>query len=261
MQHPYVSLENVFTFLWCLWKSRNDNLFGRRPGEPMQIFWAAQAINSSQALLKWAEQEQHISTDTSSSYSKSIIKQGETIKSDLLITGTKVFSDASWNNKKVPTGIGIHIQGFEHSDGYNVMIQASTTIASSPLQAEALALLLAAHIANLLNIGQVSFLTDNLTLARAAAQRSISLTKANWEIRKELAEYVLVTKKLQPKVFHISRELNGVSHNCAHQVLNHFVEPTFSCVNSAHRNKPCPVLQNLQHSNLEGFVIHTVNCL
>lgn len=141
------------------------------------------------------------------------------------------------------------------------MIQASTITTSSPLQAEAWALLFATKVANHPNITQVSFLTDNLILARAAAQRSIDSCKVGWEIRKELADYIHITKELQPQVFHISRELNGVSHNCAHQVLNHLVEPIFTCVNSAHRNRPCPVLQKLQHSPLQGVVIHAVNCV
>lgn len=43
-QHPYASLNNIMTFLWFLWKARNDNLFQRKQGNPVQVYHAAQAI-------------------------------------------------------------------------------------------------------------------------------------------------------------------------------------------------------------------------
>jgi hypothetical protein len=49
------------------------------------------------------------------------------------------------------------------------MIQASTSLTSSVLQAEAKALLLAAKLTMLLNINRPTFLTDNQILAKAAA--------------------------------------------------------------------------------------------
>lgn len=42
--HPFASLENVYTFMWCLWKARNDTLFSRKVHKPSQVFAATHAI-------------------------------------------------------------------------------------------------------------------------------------------------------------------------------------------------------------------------
>ena len=69
-----------------------------------------------------------------------------------------------------------------------VFIQASTSLTPSPLQAEAWALLLAAKVAAVLQLHQVTFLTDNLALARAAAS-SASDPQALWEIRNLVSNF------------------------------------------------------------------------
>lgn len=48
--HPHASLNNIFTFLWCLWKSRNNKLFQRKEQSPMQVSCAAQAISHCLSL-------------------------------------------------------------------------------------------------------------------------------------------------------------------------------------------------------------------
>ena len=36
-----------------------------------------------------------------------------------------------------------------------------------------------------------------------------------------------------PSIFHICRSLNGIAHDCAHQLLNSLTEPVFACGNQA----------------------------
>jgi hypothetical protein len=43
-RHPQVNLTSLYTFLWCLWKARNDMLFCKKLCRPTQVFAVANAI-------------------------------------------------------------------------------------------------------------------------------------------------------------------------------------------------------------------------
>jgi hypothetical protein len=102
----------------------------------------------------------------------------------MLITGTKIFSDAAWKNKESfryggcsscnGASIRVYCQIQEANYSAIVLIQAPTPHAPSVIQAEAEALLLAARIASILQLQEATFLADNATLARAAAALSVS---------------------------------------------------------------------------------------
>jgi hypothetical protein len=201
--------------------------------------------------------------------SNNLPSQGNTLRSDLLITGTKIFSDAAWKTKKVPgmasriaTGIGVYCQILEHNFSATALIQASMPLSPSVIQAEAEAFLLAAKIANRLHIQQPVFLTDNSILAKAAAAPAISDSQVPWEIRRHLAQYKLLSASCNASVYHVKRDLNGVAHNCSHQALRQDQSrPIYSCSNSAHRNISCPLLAAVQQMNSQELVVHAVNCL
>jgi ribonuclease HI len=285
MNHPHASLSNILTFMWCIWKSRNDNLFGRKSGEPYQIHHMAQAINQNlemiDALGVFAMQAQECSkaphTLTSSMQVHDqqnppevrLPAYGETLKSDQIIKGSKIYTDAAWKTRKVPgmanriaTGIGIYCDLQEQNNNATIFIQASTSTTRSVLQAEATALLLATKIVSHLGLQKVTFLTDNSSLAKAAASTCASGPQVFWEIRSHIADYLQVTQSLDAAVFHIKRDFNGVAHNCAHQAIRQSLSsPIFSCSNSAHRNSLCPNISMLQSFPIQGYVIHAVQCL
>lgn len=135
-----------------------------------------------------------------------------------------------------------------------------TSITSTPLQVEALALLFAAQVANRLHITQPTFLTDCLSLASVAASRRIPDASTPWSIRKTLADFFHYSSDLQSQVFHVPREINGIAHNVAHQVLRSDVKPDICCFASAHRNMLCPVVSLLSNFQFQGFVIPAVRC-
>jgi hypothetical protein len=103
-------------------------------------------------------------------------KQGETIKTDLLVQGSKIYTDAAWKTRKSPgsngriaTGIGVfcHLED-QASRTTKVLIQAASPTSPSPLHAEEKALIFVAQIAEQLEVDQVTFFTDSLILAKAA---------------------------------------------------------------------------------------------
>jgi hypothetical protein len=126
MNHPNATLPNVLTFMWCLWKSRNDHLFNRQQLHPAQIQHMANALNHN---LELSNIEQVTNMNKNVQTNKIVLQDvqgniqvtgsqlplhGQTLKTDLMIKGTKVFSDAAWKTKKAPelssvTGIGVFI--------------------------------------------------------------------------------------------------------------------------------------------------------
>ncbi|XP_044415512.1 uncharacterized protein [Triticum aestivum] len=267
MSHPHVSIENILNFLWCLWKAKNDFLFDRKKALPHHVHIVAKAfsydlydVSNHMPSLQEVPQVQ-LSPNQ-------LPLQGKTLKSDLLVLGPKIYSDAAFRCKKVPglvqgsvaTGVGIYLSWPQDQIEVNVQIQASAPATSSPIQAEAFALSFAAHLANRLNIMHPTFLMDCLSLASLAAPGEIVEANTPWSIRKLLGDFFKQVSNLQPEVFHISREINGIAHNVAHQDLCSNVEPEICCFPSAYRHISCPVVSLLHTFQVQGFVIHAVRC-
>ena len=117
------------------------------------------------------------------------------------------------------TGIGLYYQLKENDMNATIYIQAFYFALPSVLQAEASALLLAAFYASQFGIHKMTFLTDNLTLAKAAAAKHASDPQVAWEIRSYIADFHNYTRSLDATVYHINRNLNGIAHRCAHKAL------------------------------------------
>jgi hypothetical protein len=119
--HPLATLEYVYTFLWCLWKARNDQLFCRKAHKPYQVFAATQAILQETKLEDQAQnrplqdlvqkREEHIQASpiqdqinaTESAISRNQLMNlqvlptpGTTVADPWSIPGTKIFTDVAW---------------------------------------------------------------------------------------------------------------------------------------------------------------------
>jgi ribonuclease HI len=252
--------------MWCIWKSINDYLFGRKKGEPYQIHINAHALQKNMELLDPSDFSLQAELQLSQSkIQQRVLEEGETLTSDIVISGPRIFSDASCKNQNTSgtartqaTCIGVFIQLKHGGHNFSIKIQVSISPTSSVLQAEARALLLAAEVAKKLRI---TILTDNNHLAKAVASRKLDSDHMHWDTRDTFAKILNSTSSLQATVFHISREFNTIAHTCAHQVLsNSLSPPILACSSSAHAPHTCPVVSVLKHSEWTGFVIRNVQC-
>lgn len=235
----------------------------------MKIQQMANAINHNLEMFNAVQVSLHNNFRADDNQGNLI--QGETLKTDLHIAGTKIYTDAAWKIKNIPgsqgtisTGLGVYCDIQEQDYQGKILIQAATsTKASSPLLAEAMGLNLATQIVKKLQIHEIIMLTDNLTLSRAAAANNISDKRVPWELRDQIANYHRESNNLQVQVYHIKRDLNGVAHNCATQAIRQDVSwPIFSCSNSAHtRIGSCPTVSTLKTFCSPGIVILAVHCI
>ena len=105
--HPHINLTNLYTFLWCLWKARNDCLFNRKGSSPSQV------LAISNAILQESKLE---GTDRSEELQN--LQQTQPVTTIVQVTsnfaGEAIFCDAAWKLSEgahsAPAGIGIFIQ-------------------------------------------------------------------------------------------------------------------------------------------------------
>ncbi|CAM0958575.1 unnamed protein product [Alopecurus aequalis] len=162
---------------------------------------------------------------------------GATISDISKISGSIIFSDASWSpafdGQPVPAGLGIYMQLHGDRPCSNVSISAISPPASSAIQAEAFGLLLAVKLAEMLHIHQPTFLTDKATLATATATQDLLRAPGHWELRPQLDDIAATTFSEALKVFHISGSLNFRAHHQARLALKLQTRPlSFRCLDT-----------------------------
>ena len=157
-QHPHMSLTSLYTFLWCLWKARNDALFGRKFCNPSQIFPVANAIMQGAKFENMESSEDHRSNCFA-------VQQLATQQDPSSVAGTAILCDAAWKIERdmdsAPAGIGIIIRTDINQHFKQLHVSALSPPAASPLQAETFGLLLATMLAEKLGIQEPTFFTDS----------------------------------------------------------------------------------------------------
>jgi hypothetical protein len=253
--HPQINISSLFTFLWCLWKARNDSLFNKNFTTPCQVFPAANAIMQGSKL------EDDVSKQHNQAH---LTKQCLKSKQDpFSITSNVICTDAAWkcgsNQDPTPAGIGIiiQIQGNQHCQ--QIHIAALSPPAHSPLQAEAYGLLLASKVADLLHIQEPHFFTDCSVLKSAASTTSILSAPGHWIIRPILAD-IQKTEAFHPnRISHVNRCFNFKAHHQARLGLRIQASSlAFRCLSS--HTGLSTIRDVLSVSSVTPFTLLSVKC-
>lgn len=197
--------------------------------------------------------------------------QGNTIDISKLSEENIFFTDASWQPQNsmrkasnTKAGLGVYMQVSQNGCRIRPKISAIVAQATSALQAEAYGLKLAAMILYRLNILDATILTDNITLARAAAARSPRNEPGHWQIRSILADFCALIENIHVKVYHVPTDQNIEAHYSTKMANEHVMVETssnrFSCTNHVHVLMKCPLLEAVEKVQLQGLVISYVNC-
>jgi hypothetical protein len=110
-RHPQINHTSLYTFLWCLWKARNDTHFCRKFCRPSQVFEAANAIIQAtklEAATFSEERTPYEAVDTATQLQVTRCQQmtsfaGTRIRDISNISGSVIFSDVAWS-------LGLHGQ-------------------------------------------------------------------------------------------------------------------------------------------------------
>jgi hypothetical protein len=169
LNHPEANLLSIATFLWCIWKARNDDLFCMKKCKPQQIAVQAKALCNNLEVPQKAPQQHH-QEPVPPSDRVGAARSEDSMNSDFYFAGPKLYLDAAWklepNQVTATAGLGIYFTCKEQHGHTDVIILAAKHNVPSPIQAEAHALSLAGRLAAALRLQEPIFFLDCANLVK-----------------------------------------------------------------------------------------------
>jgi hypothetical protein len=153
------------------------------------------------------------------------------------------------NRLTAKAGIGIYITCRVNSEVIDVFSSPKAANIATPIQADAAALVTAAHIAYTLILKDPIFFTDILNLARAANALGAKDPTVLWEIRRQAMQFQELTKPLKARIIHVGRQLNRMAR-AQHAMHSSRTFPICSYKNTTHSNLGCSVAVAVQRLHL-----------
>jgi hypothetical protein len=166
------------------------------------------------------------------------------------------------NQHDAQAGIGVVIMLQDKSHCSEIHVAAMSPPATSALQAEASSgLQLAIAISEVLNLQQPYFLSDNVTLVKAAASLDIINKPGHWEIRPQLARIIQSNQFEASKTFHVPRSLNFKAHYNARLALKlQGRSANFRCITGDLAQGLCPIRTMFYNFSDHLFSLCCVKC-
>jgi len=188
-----------------------------------------------------------------------VVKQGPRCYTDASLA-----PDCSHIN---PRNAGLGVFLLDPVKGFNFYIKASLQNSSSIIMVESAAMALAADVTSLLNISDMSFITDNQILATFYNGDNFD-QPPSWDVRPFTQRFLHKVSHLSWRVMKIGRGDNITAHTLASQALrattqipnqdvnNHTV---VTCSNEDHVDG-CPLKEALNLVNWETFSLIAASC-
>jgi hypothetical protein len=255
--HPSMSVNNLYTMLWCIWKARNDALFNRAKIHPKNVFAICSALLQDFQILVASLQVQQQAEDHTSEQLQFGRLQHSIPFADKRV---QIFSDAAWtpssDGQLQQAGLGIHIK-LCHHHASSIYVAALSPPVGSPLQAEAYGLLLAVKVAQALQLQDAFFLTDSQVLTSAARSNQYA-TEGPWLIRATVSQ-IRASSYFHPnRLSFVPREHNIKAHHHSRLALR-INTSTIKCLTSG--SGKCTVCTVISVSSVLPLRLMLVKCV
>jgi len=216
------------TYLWFIWKARNDFRFRKRQWSILQVHLAVQAHIHSSTTTLLSEQSQSCTKPQSpkkvpKSFQKpSSCRSGGDIDGFRCYTDASIDPDVSIDNPK-SAGLGIVIQDNKANATHYIWLRINDI--TSVIMAKAAALAFAAAIISEMGIEETYFHTDNEMLVRYFNGEDC-FWMPSWDSRPFTQKFINHTKHKRIQVLKIPRNKNYKAHKLARSAFNN---AEFSC--------------------------------
>ena len=137
-------------------------------------------------------------------------------------------------------------------------VSAMSPPALSPLQAETFGLLLATKLAEILQLQDPRFYTDNSVLASASAASDIIATSSHWMIRPLIAAIQSSSSFQSDRINHVPRSFNVKAHQACLATKIQNTSLAFRCLCS--NTGQCPVRDILSVASMNPFMLLSIKC-
>jgi len=179
----------------------------------------------------------------------------------------KIFCDASVcvqqgaNTTQTEFGIFI-LTSPSHSLSSGMFFLGGYSTYPAPLEAEALALLLATTLVVAKNLQSTVFITDNWVLASASKRKDLLLNPGHWSLRPILVDSSVTTANMMHSISRIGRNTNTVADNLAKKARQTSIPSSclFSCQSCTH-SRNYAIQMALENFQWDNFCLISVICI
>lgn len=159
----------------------------------------------------------------------------ESRKKEPIPQGNGCCIDAAWGEGLTGVGVFFHMPTNHNA----IFIKAFSTSASSPLQAELIALQFALEVAKCLDFAGTVFLMDNATIADTIKKKDFEPDSGHWSLRPLWSQMIIDFPQDFMKVYWIPREINKMLDKLTKEArLLERANPIFDCQNISHLAYP-----------------------